>query len=230
MNVLAIETATDHVSVAIGSAEGLAGSVEVGGGRRHAETLAPAIDWLCRTSGVDLSEVTMIATKTVGPGLFTGMRVGLATASTMAVALGVPTFAACSLDLVAFPLRHSHRPVAAVLDARKGELFLHTLYVPVHGGLQRITEPQVGTLDDVIADLRATGHKLVLAGDGAVRHADELRHQLRADVADRFLAYPSATTLLQLASAHDGEAMPLTPMYLRPPDAQINWATREAAS
>ena len=228
MNVLAIETATDHVSVAIGSAEGLAGSVEVGGGRRHAETLAPAIDWLCRTSGVDLSEGTMIAAD-VGPGLFTGMRVGLATASTMAVALGVPTFAACSLDLVAFPLRHSQRPVAAVLDARKGELF-HALYVPVHGGLQRITEPQVSTLDDVIADLRATGHELVLAGDGAVRHADELRHQLRADVADRFLAYPSATTLLQLASAHHGEAMPLTPMYLRPPDAQINWATREAAS
>ncbi|MEI2704608.1 MAG: tRNA (adenosine(37)-N6)-threonylcarbamoyltransferase complex dimerization subunit type 1 TsaB [Ilumatobacteraceae bacterium] len=155
MNVLAIETATDHVSVAIGSAEGLAGSVEVGGGRRHAETLAPAIDWLCRTSGVDLSEVTMIAAD-VGPGLFTGMRVGLATASTMAVALGVPTFAACSLDLVAFPLRHSQRPVAAVLDARKGELF-HALYVPVHGGLQRITEPQVGTLDDVIADLPRHG-------------------------------------------------------------------------
>ena len=228
MNVLAIETATDHVSVAIGSAAGLAGSVEVGGGKRHAETVAPAIEWLCRTAAVDLSEIGMIAAD-IGPGLFTGMRVGLATATTMAAALGVPTFAACSLDLVAFPLRHAQRPVAAILDARKGELF-HALYLPVHGGMRRVTEPQVSRLDDVIADLRANAVEPILVGDGAVRHEQELRAELRGDVADRFMAYPSASTLAQLAAAHPGASMPLKPMYLRPPDAQINWATREAAS
>ena len=76
MLILGIETATDRVSVAIGGHEGVIGLFEVTKGRRHAETLVPAIDFVCRQAGIDLEEISVVAVD-VGPGLFTGMRVGL---------------------------------------------------------------------------------------------------------------------------------------------------------
>ncbi len=226
--VLAIDTATDRVGVALGGAAGLAGLVEVGGGRRHAETLAPAIDWLCRTTGIDLSDVTAVAAD-VGPGLFTGMRVGLATATTLASALGVPTLPACSLDLIAMAVRHTGRRIEAILDARKGQLF-HAAYVPVPGGVQRVVEPRVLSLDDLLADLAASVDERLCVGDGAVRHAEALSVVIRAELADAAVAAPSVATLVDLAGRGALAAGPLEPMYLRPPDAQINWETRRSAS
>ena len=122
MLILGIETATQQVSVAIGGHEGVLGQIEVARGRRHAEILTPAIEFLCRQTDVEISEFGAIAVD-VGPGLFTGMRVGLAAAKAMAQALRVPMIGISSLDLLAFPLRYADRTIAAVIDARKGEVF-----------------------------------------------------------------------------------------------------------
>ncbi len=233
MIVLGIESATDQVSVALGDAGGVLGLVDIARPKRHAETLAPAIEFLCRTAGVELGGVGAIAAD-VGPGLFTGLRVGLATATMLARALDLPTVGACSLDLLAFPLRHGSRAIAAILDARKGEVF-SALYVPVPGGVQRLSEPTVGPIDAAIEELRAhpsspTGD-LICIGDGALRYAAELHGALRCEIADPFLARPSAGPLVQLAAAAvaAGHTSALEPMYLRPPDAQINWATRHTS-
>src|SRR5262249_57569166 len=92
----------------------------------------------------------------LGPGLFTGLRVGVTTARTMAQALRVPVVGVASLDLVAYPLRHTNRLVAAVLDARRGEVF-HARYRPVPGGVQRGGDYEVRAPADLVADLVAAG-------------------------------------------------------------------------
>ncbi|MSY13497.1 MAG: tRNA (adenosine(37)-N6)-threonylcarbamoyltransferase complex dimerization subunit type 1 TsaB, partial [Actinobacteria bacterium] len=89
MLILGIETATEQVSVAIGGHEGVLGLFEVTRGRRHAETLVPAIEFLCRQADIEIAEFGAIAVD-VGPGLFTGMRVGIATGKAMAQALRIP--------------------------------------------------------------------------------------------------------------------------------------------
>ena len=89
MLILGIETATQQVSVAIGGHEGVLGMFEVSRGRRHAETLTPAIEFLCRQTDIEIAEFGAIAVD-VGPGLFTGMRVGIATAKALAHGLGIP--------------------------------------------------------------------------------------------------------------------------------------------
>src|SRR4029077_13339400 len=116
-------------------------------GRRHAETLVPAIEFVTRQIDIGLDEISVVAVD-VGPGLFTGMRVGLAAAKAIAQALRVPMIGISSLDLLAFPLRQSGREVAAVIDARKGELFF-AFYRPVPGGVQRLGEPRCGSVDDL---------------------------------------------------------------------------------
>ncbi len=229
MLILGIETATEQVSVAIGGHEGVLGMFEVCRGRRHAETLAPAIQFLCKQADVELAEISVIAVD-IGPGLFTGMRVGLAAAKALAQALRIPMIAMSSLDLLAFPLRHTDRTIAAVIDARKGELF-YAFYRPVPGGVQRVLEPRCGRVDDLIADLMARGEDVVCVGDGALRHYEEIHTELRCEFAEQFLSRPSAAPLVQLAHARAlreewVNPWEIQPMYLRLPDAQINWSTR----
>src|SRR5262245_65970920 len=122
MLTLGIEMATEQVSVALGGHEGVISLFEVARGRRHAEILTPAIDFVCAQADIGLDERGLVAVD-VGPGLFTGMRVGLATAKALALALRLPMIGISSLDLLAFPHRRSDRVVVPVVDARKGEVF-----------------------------------------------------------------------------------------------------------
>ena len=112
-------------------------------GRRHAETLVPAIEFLCNQAGIEMTEFSAIAVD-IGPGLFTGMRVGIAAGKAIAQALRIPMIGISSLDLLAFPLRYSDRTIAAVIDARKGEVFT-AFYRTVPGGVQRVTDFDGGT-------------------------------------------------------------------------------------
>jgi len=230
--ILGIETATQQVSVAIGGHEGVLGMFEVSRGRRHAETLIPAIEFLCAQADIRIDEFGAIAVD-VGPGLFTGMRVGLAAGKAMAQALRIPMIGISSLDLLAFPLRHADRTLAAVIDARKGEVF-YAFYKPVPGGVQRVSEPVCGSVDDFVADVMARGQQVVCVGDGALRYREEIHGGVHCDFAEQFLSHPSAAPLVQLAHAkalREDWVQPaeIQPLYLRAPDAQINWTTREAA-
>jgi tRNA threonylcarbamoyladenosine biosynthesis protein TsaB len=232
--ILGIETATEQVGVAIGGHEGVLGLHEIARGRRHAEILVPAIEFLCRQTDVELAEFGCIAVD-VGPGLFTGMRVGMATGKALAQALRIPMIGVSSLDLLAFPLRHTDRVIAAVIDAKRGELF-YSFYRQVPGGVQRVTDAIVGSPDDLIADLLARGQEAICVGAGALRYraliADAV---LRVEFAEQYVAHPSAAPLVQLAHAkalREDWVNPweLQPLYLRRPDAQINWSTRAGAS
>ena len=136
MLILGIETATEQVSVALGGHEGVIALFEVARGRRHAEILTPAIEFVCAQADIGLDEIGLVAVD-VGPGLFTGMRVGLAAGKALAQALRVPMIGISSLDLLAFPHRRSDRVVVPVIDARKGEVF-YAMYRQVPGGLQQV--------------------------------------------------------------------------------------------
>ena len=224
---LGIETATQVVSVALGGDDGVLGLVEISHGRRHAETLVPAIEFVCAHAQVAVTDIAAIGVD-VGPGLFTGMRVGIATAKAMAMALHVPVVGVCSLDLLAHPLRNSAKVIASVIDARKGEVF-YAFYVATLGGVQRVSEPTACSVEDFNADVRARGQDVLAVGDGAFRYRDDLDPGL--EIAD--LAPPSVVSLVTLARARvlRGDADDLTgddvqPMYLRAPDAVINWNIR----
>ena len=227
MITLGIETATQVVSVAVGGDDGVRGLVEITQGRRHAETLVPAIEFVCRHAQIAVTDIGAIGVD-IGPGLFTGMRVGIATAKSMAYALQVPVVGVSSLDLLAHPLRHSAKVIASVIDARKGEVF-YAFFLATPGGVQRVSEPVACSVDDFNADVMARGQDVLAVGDGAHRYREEFDSGI--EVAD--LAHPSVASLVTLARARalrsdvdDLRIVDVQPMYLRAPDAVINWRTR----
>jgi len=228
--ILGISTSTQQVGCAIGGHEGVLASVQSARGKRHAETLVPAIDVLRRQAQIDLKEIGCVAVD-LGPGLFTGLRVGIATAKAMAHALRVPMIGVTSLDLLAFPVRWSPRLVVAAIDARRGELFTAS-YRQVPRGIQRLGDYKVCSPDELVTDLLVQRDDILLVGDGALRYADQFEDLTGAELADQGLAYPSPASLVQLAHAQAlreefVKPWELQPLYLRAPDAAINWATRD---
>jgi tRNA threonylcarbamoyladenosine biosynthesis protein TsaB len=230
--ILGIESATQQVGCAIGGHEGVLASAHSCRARRHAETLAPQIDFVRTQARVDLSEISVVAVD-LGPGLYTGLRVGIATATAMAYALAVPMIGVPSLDLVAHPVRFTNRLIVAALDARRGEVF-YAFYRQVPGGVQRVTGHRVASPEDLASELVASGEEVLLVGDGALRHADVFEGIARVEIAEQGLAYPTAGSLVQLAHARalrEDFVKPweLRPLYLRLPDAEPDaWATRNA--
>jgi len=225
--ILGIETATEQVGVALGGHEGVIATFEVARGRRHAEILTPAIEFVCRQAGIELEEIGCVAVD-VGPGLFTGMRVGLSAAKALALGLRIPMIGISSLDLLAFTNRHADRVVVPVIDARKGEVFW-AMYRQVPGGVQQVSPPTVGPVDDLIADLLARSQEVLCVGDGAERYRDDIVEGYHCEISGP--VHPSPGALVQLAHARalrEDWVRPdeIEPIYLRAPDAQINWASR----
>ncbi|MFN2607974.1 MAG: tRNA (adenosine(37)-N6)-threonylcarbamoyltransferase complex dimerization subunit type 1 TsaB [Acidimicrobiales bacterium] len=229
MLILGIETATASVGCALGGHEGVRAGVSVAHGRRHVETLVPAVRFLCRHASVQLQEVGAVAVD-VGPGLFSGLRVGVAAAKALAQALRVPVVGVASLDLLAFPVRHSTRLIVAAIDARRGELF-YAFYRQVPGGAQRLTPYRLGPPAELVAELVATGEECLFVGDGALRYPELLADEARAESGGPATAHPSPAALVELAhplAMREEFVQPwdLEPLYLRRSDAEINWERR----
>lgn len=233
MLLLGIDTATRRVGVVLASGDGILGRVEIGGSDprrpRHAEALAPAIRYLCAECDVALDHLSAVAVG-VGPGMFTGLRVGVTTAKVLAQALRIPVIPISSLDLLAYPLRHSRALVVPAIDARRHEVYF-AIYRTVPGGVQRESGYELGTVDDLVGEIEARGEETLLCGDGTQRFAEELRGLDRVELAGAAHAAPSLSALAELAAGRfereeftaPGEVLP---MYLRRSDAEIAWDRR----
>jgi tRNA threonylcarbamoyladenosine biosynthesis protein TsaB len=226
--VLAVETSTPQTTVSIGNEQGVIGSVLLSWSRGHSEIVTPAINSLLDWSELRLSQVGGVAVG-VGPGLFTGLRVGVATARALAQVLMVPLVGIGSLDVLAFPARHSRWRIGAVSDAKRGEVF-YAFYRPVPGGVARETEVAVGSPERLAAELEASGEEHLLVGGGALLYRRTLREVgTPLEFASFALAFPNAEALLELAlpRLHREEYTrpeEVVPYYVRKSDAKIDWA------
>lgn len=225
MIVLGIETSTPQTSVALGGESGVVASATLNG-RAHQEQVVPTLRQLLQWSGAGLSQVAGIAVG-VGPGLFTGLRVGVQTAKSLAQALRIPIVGMTSLDVLAFSVRHTSRLVAAVIDARRGEVFWG-VYRPVPGGVLREGGFAVGPPDHLVGELTALAEDVLVVGDGAVlyrRQIEEMGSQV--EFASAMWAHPQAAALVELSvprferEEHD-RLIEVVPLYLRKSDAEIN--------
>lgn len=232
--ILGIETSVEHVGVALGDSRGIRAHSMLASDRRHAESLTPMIQFVMQQADVQMTDLSAIAVD-VGPGLFTGMRVGMAAAQSLAWALELPMVPVCSLDAVAMNADWSDDLVAAALDARRGEVYWAMYRMRGSGAEpQRMTEPVVTSPEDLAIHLADRAAHVVCVGSGFSRHASFFEHAAYAQILGMEAQFPSAQCVVTLAShriaADDTvSASEIQPMYLRAPDAEINWSTREGS-
>ncbi|MFG3018159.1 tRNA (adenosine(37)-N6)-threonylcarbamoyltransferase complex dimerization subunit type 1 TsaB [Streptomyces sp. NPDC048254] len=208
MLLLALDTATPAVTVALHDGEAVIASSSQVDARRHGELLLPAVDRVLAEAGVRLDAVTGIVTG-VGPGPYTGLRVGLMTADTFGLALGVPVHGLCTLDGLAYAADVEEGPFVVATDARRKEVYWATYA----DSRTRLTDPAVDRPADIaeqVAGMPAVGAGAMLyPGTFPVVHAPE---------------HVSAAALASLAVERlaAGEELPAPrPLYLRRPDAQV---------
>ena len=223
MHVLAIDTSTAHVSVAVGVGGVVLAESTIESGRKHAEHLAPMITTLTNACGIDVAQISAIGVG-IGPGLFTGLRVGITTAKVMGFALRIPVVGIPSLDLLAYPVRYTPKCIAAVIDARRREVFW-SLYRSVPGGMQRVSDYHVGAAEEVVHEVRALGDDALFVGEGAARYWDTLSECDGVELAGPEFMVPSAASLVALTTARVqreefSNASDIEPLYLRASDAE----------
>jgi tRNA threonylcarbamoyladenosine biosynthesis protein TsaB len=232
MRILAIETATIEVGVAVADETGPLASVTARPGRRQAETLHPAIADVCRIAMITPAELDAIAVD-IGPGLFTGLRVGVAAAKALAGALGLPVVTATSLEVLKAACPSGLGAVIPVIDMRRGEV---AWLMPARPAPDvRVGAPaELATELAGLAGLAEGVGPVLLVGDGALRHRELLeRAMVPAPVfGGTALAAPPVASLavLAIAATKDGrccDPASVRPFYGREADARINWSSRE---
>jgi tRNA threonylcarbamoyl adenosine modification protein YeaZ len=208
--LLAVDTSTTATSAAVVSPDGLLSAVQHVAANRHGELLAPAVAEVLRDAGVAPRDLDSVACG-VGPGPFTGLRVGITTARSLAHALGIPVHGVCSLDALASVTPGDDVVVAT--DARRREVYWARYVV----GL-RVSGPDVAAPADVAEALRTSGFGGRVVGAGAVLHAAAFDAWPVAD------GLPHAAAVGALALA--GHTTDPVPLYLRRPDAVVPGAPK----
>ncbi|MEU6175190.1 tRNA (adenosine(37)-N6)-threonylcarbamoyltransferase complex dimerization subunit type 1 TsaB [Streptantibioticus parmotrematis] len=212
MLLLAFDTATPAITAAVHDGTAVVAESTVVDARRHGELLLPSVDKVLAEAGASLSDVTGVVVG-VGPGPYTGLRVGLVTAAAFGDTLGVPVHGLCTLDGLAHAAGASgtvgEGPFVVATDARRKEVY----WARYEGPGRRVTDPAV----DRPADIAERVAGLPAVGAGAA-----LYPEVFTDV--RPPADQSAGALASLAAqrlATGGGFLPALPLYLRRPDAQV---------
>ncbi|TDI65023.1 MAG: tRNA (adenosine(37)-N6)-threonylcarbamoyltransferase complex dimerization subunit type 1 TsaB [Alphaproteobacteria bacterium] len=221
MKVLGFDTAMAACSAAIWCDGNIAAYRLVPQPRGHAETIMPMIADICLEAGIAVSELDRIGV-TIGPGTFTGQRVGLAAARAMVLGTKVGIVGVTTLRALAAGVQPDSAPlIASLIDARRGEVYAQVF----DRQLSPVMPPQVLTPERAARALTACaegGNDLVLVGTGALLVADVMEPRGFTVTKSQASPQPDARHVAALAAAADTpDGIVPSPLYLRPPDAKL---------
>ena len=219
MNLLAVDTSTTSCSVALFSGDRLLAEAVYAAGKTHSRYLMSMIHGMLEGCRCEPEEIGGIAVA-LGPGTFTGLRIGISTVKGLSVATGAPVVGVSSLAALAFPFALHDCPVVAMIDARRGEIY----YNRYHGAAQPATRVLLAAPEAAAA---ALPENAILVGSGAllyrgifenrcqhIRFADATQHVIRAASVGRL-------AMVRFKRQDVDPIDALIPEYVRKSDAQI---------
>lgn len=219
MLILAFDTSTRAISVALLEDERPFAELTFAVDRHHSETLLAAIDHLLRLSGREISQVELLSC-TVGPGSFTGLRIGVATAKGLAFARSIPIAGISTLEALAVNQVFRGIPVCPLLDAKKNQVYCGLYQVFAEGPPEILISDRLLAIAEIMAEIQAP---TIFVGDGAIKY----RVALQQTLAEKALFAPSfhnritavAVGISGFRRYQEGKvcnAGSLKPIYLRP--------------
>ena len=232
MSILSIDTSSQVSSVAVLSAERVAAEISMQGALTHSETLMPHIETALRMARVEKSELEGIAVS-IGPGSFTGLRIGLASAKMMAYALHIPLIAVPTLEALVHHYICEGVRLVPMMDAQKGNVYAQEFSWRADGDaliLQEERSLAIMPLTEVIAGLAETEQSVLLLGD-AMQKKTTLALPANVRLAPIHARMPRAAcvglaALTRLARGEMHDPVTAAPLYLRRSEAEVLWEKR----
>jgi len=226
MKILALETATLAGSIALfDDVQGLIGEVKINVKIAHAERLMPTIQWFLESSRISINDIDAFAIS-IGPGSFTGLRIGLSTVKGLSYTTKKPIIPVPTLDAFARTLPFCPHLICPMLDARKNEVYTG-LYKWRNNSCEKII-PETAINPEEF--LKKINKPVVLMGDGVKIYRELIIDILKTNAifAPHSKMIPSASTVAEIAveRIHQGiitDPIKLTPFYIRKSEAEIHW-------
>ena len=223
MNILAIDTSTRNLSIAIGKNEKIIKYRNQKLHRPLSSSIMPGISAMLKASGMALSKLDGLAVG-LGPGSFTSLRVGLSTIKGLSFALGTPVVGISSLDILAMNVKEEHAKICVLCDAKRN-LVYSCVYQRTKTGLSRLGEYVLADAEDVLKNLKGD---ITFLGDGVVLYKDKIlnKKELRPVLIGQKHSQPQARFLIPLSlqrfqDGHNEKIDNLTPLYLYPEHCQV---------
>ena len=228
MLTLAIDTATKVCSVALCRDQEILAEYDISMGMTHSEGLLPQLEQLLQRTRIGKEEIDLVAVS-MGPGSFTGLRIGLATAEAMAYTWKCNLHGVNTLKALAYNIPLEGMVLSPVLDAQKGNYY-QALYQWQAGELVELAPLQVVNKEELVERITAVGQKTIILGE--CKKLMTLEMPVQISIAPQSLVMPKASSVALLAiKEHDPEAdkkiFGLEPYYVRRSEAEELWEKRQ---
>lgn len=231
MPILALDTATLVSSVALATRETLVAELTLQTRKTHSEQLMPHIEQLLVLAETPKEDIEAVAVS-IGPGSFTGLRIGLATAKALAYALQIPLIGVPTLEALAFGCPVSGAVLAPTMDAQKGNIYF-ALYRWQTAGLQQIAPARVIDHRAALAELAVFAEPVIVLGEAVGLYREAIDEVEGVAAAKPHVVMPRAASvamlgwqLLDNGVRHD--VMTLEPLYIRRSEAEDLWERRQS--
>lgn len=166
MKILAIESSSITASVAIVTDDMLTAEYTINNKKTHSQTLLPMIDEICRMTDTEIETIDAVAVS-CGPGSFTGLRIGSATAKGIGLAMNIPLVSVPTVDAMAFNYQGSDKIICPIMDAKRGHVYTGIYYFEETAGKIKIELSQsLLKLEELILRLNEIGKEVIFLGDG----------------------------------------------------------------
>lgn len=226
MKILAVDSSSATASAAVVKDGKTVAEFFVNAGLTHSETLAPMIKSILDCSATRAEDIDLYAV-TVGPGSFTGLRIGLSTIKAMALANNKPCVGISSLHALALNTDKSEKIVCACMDARRGGVY-NAIFEVKGGKIIRITQDRAIYVEDLIAQLRNSSNVVEFVGDGALICYNSMASGYSTDnislISEKDMYIKSSNVALTAEEMYNqgifDDACSLSPSYIRVPQAE----------
>lgn len=233
MCILAIESATNVASVALVTTDTILAEISLNTGKTHSQRLMPLLAKMMEEAELELADLDGIAVSG-GPGSFTGLRIGMATAKGLAYASQKPLILVSTLDSLAYNYAGSAVVICPILNARKNEVYTALYKTNNDGDLEEIVSKRAVPPKELVELIKNLDEEVIFLGDGVPIFGDFLLAELgqKGKLALPLLSVPRAATLgwLGLKKYKKGETADLAaakPFYIRPSEAEVKWKQKK---
>ncbi len=235
MNILAIDASGVAGSVAYIKEGKFVGEYYICDKLTHSQTIMPMLEHMKKILDIDLDTVDAVAV-TSGPGSFTGLRIGVTAAKSLALALKVPIIGVPTLDVIARNITYTNNLICPIMDARRNQVYT-SLYKWNEGNLERLMSHDACDMDEYLELLKDKDEKVIFLGDGIDCYKDKIVDVMgeNACFAPEFLKLQRASVLLEIArekyeNNETTSADVFVPLYLRKSQAEREKEERERSN